>query len=105
MEALLRKAHELRTRVIIPAGVLAQVYCGAASQAPIHRLLHRTGTEVPPLDRVLAEGVGRLCKRSGTNDVVDASVVLAAREVGAAVVTSDPGDLRRLDPMLSIETV
>lgn len=105
MEALLRKAHLARGRILVPAGVLAQVWSGDASQAPLHRLLKRSTTEVPVLDRLLAEAVGRLCKRSGTRDVVDASVVIAARQAGAAVVTSDPDDLKRLDPALPIEAV
>ena len=57
------------------------------------------------LDRVLAQAVGRLCRRRGTTDVVDASVVIAARLALAVVVTSDPGDLRRLDPSLPIEAI
>src|ERR1051326_8533278 len=100
MEALLRKAHQAHGRVLVPAGALAQVWSGDASQAPLHRLLKRTTTEVPALDRVLAEGVGRLCKRVGTTDVVDASVVIIGRQAGAVVLTSDPDDLRKLDPAL-----
>lgn len=105
MEALLRKAHQVRAKVIIPAGVLAQVWSGDASQAPLHRLLRRSSTDVPALDRVLAEAVGRLCRRSGTTDVVDASVVIAARRASAIVVTSDPADLRSLDPALAIAAI
>jgi hypothetical protein len=78
---------------------------GDARQAPIHRLLKRPTTEVPALDRVLAEATGRLCKRSGTTDVVDASVVMVARQARAVVVTSDPDDLGRLDPSLPIEAI
>ena len=43
-----------------------------------------------------------LCGRSGTADVVDASVALLARRLRAVVVTSDPDDLRRLDPLVNL---
>lgn len=45
---------------------------------------------------------GVLCGVRGTSDVVDASVALCARERAHAVVTSDPGDLRALDPGLRL---
>jgi hypothetical protein len=105
MEALLRKAHQAKGRVVIPAGALAQVWSGDATQAPLHRLLKRSTTEVPALDRLLAEAVGRLCRRMGTRDVVDASVVIAARQANAVVVTSDPKDLSLLDPTLRVEHI
>jgi hypothetical protein len=65
-------------------------------------LLRGPTTEVPPLDRVLAEAAGVLCARAGTTDVVDASVVLAARRERAPVVTGDVDDLHQLDPSLRI---
>ncbi|MBX3273335.1 MAG: hypothetical protein KF729_23935 [Sandaracinaceae bacterium] len=39
---------------------------------------------------------------SGTTDVVDAHVAILGRSLGALVATSDPDDLRRLDPELRI---
>ena len=41
----------------------------------------------------------------GATDVIDASVVLCARERGCVVMTSDPDDILRLDPDLEIERV
>ena len=35
---------------------------------------------------------------SGTSDVIDASVVIVARQYGDRIVTSDDKDLNRLDP-------
>ena len=49
-----------------------------------------------------ARQAGQLCGVTGTSDVIDASVVLCAREHGHTVVTSDPDDLRRLDPKLDL---
>jgi hypothetical protein len=45
-----------------------------------------------------ATNVGRLLAASGTSDITDAHVVICARRSGQRVVTSDPGDLRALDP-------
>jgi hypothetical protein len=52
-----------------------------------------------------AAGVGRLLAASGTADVVDAHVVLCARRTGQAVLTTDPDDLRHLDPSLTLVTL
>ena len=41
---------------------------------------------------------------AGTADVVDVSVALLARRVGGVVVTSDPDDLRAVDPGLDLVT-
>ncbi|MBK6580256.1 MAG: hypothetical protein IPG17_29640 [Sandaracinaceae bacterium] len=54
--------------------------------------------EVQPLDLEEAMATGILCGDRNVNDVVDASVVLLARRCGACIVTSDPDDLRRIDP-------
>jgi len=49
--------------------------------------------------------IGQLCGRSGTADVIDASVVVAAWTNGRVVVTSDPDDIRRLDASLTVVSV
>jgi predicted nucleic acid-binding protein len=105
MEALLRRAREVEATVLIPSGVLAQVFTGEARQVPLQHLLRRFGVGVPPLDRLLAEAVGRLLRRTRTTDVVDASVAVIARQAGAVVVTSDADDLRVLDASLPLEQV
>jgi predicted nucleic acid-binding protein len=43
-----------------------------------------------------------LLAASGTSDIVDAHVVICARRTGQHVVTSDPGDLRLLDPAVRL---
>ena len=58
--------------------------------------------DVRPLDRVDAVGVGRLLAASSTADIADAHVVICARRAGQRVVTSDPSDLRRLDPGIEL---
>src|ERR1700678_976924 len=39
---------------------------------------------------------------SGTSDLADAHLVIRARRADQPVVTSDPGDLRQLDPTLRL---
>lgn len=105
MRALLREALKSQVRLVVPAGALGQVWRGSARQAPLRALLNGPTTTVPPLDQALAEAAGTLCGRTGTSDVIDASVVLVARRERAAVVTSDSDDLQRLDPMLRLERI
>jgi hypothetical protein len=40
-----------------------------------------------------------------TTDVIDASVVITAREHASAIVTSDIDDLRKLDPHARLERI
>ena len=69
--------------------------------APRPGLIQPT-TDVIDLGRVDATNVGRLLAASGTSDIVDAHVVICARRTGQQVVTSDPGDLRLLDPAVRL---
>lgn len=103
--ALLARAQETSARVTIPATALAQAVREPARQARLSRLVRQPAADVVALDRVDATGVGRLLAASGTADVVDAHVVLCARRTGQAVATSDPDDLRRLDPTLTLVIV
>lgn len=78
---------------IVPAPVVAQV-SRSPRQAQLRRLLR--GCEVVALDESTAHAVGRLLGRSGTADIVDATVVTIAVAQEAEVVTSDPDDLSHL---------
>lgn len=102
---LLARAHEASQPVIIPGSVLAQAIRDPARQARLARLLRQPQTLVVPLDRVDATHVGRLLAASGTNDIADAHVVVCAHRSQTRVVTSDPGDLRQLDPTLDLVAV
>jgi len=62
------------------------------------RLIRQPTTDVVALDRLDATDVGRLLAASGTSDITDAHVVICARRRDEHVVTSDPDDLRLLDP-------
>lgn len=105
MRALCREALRTGTKLVIPAGVLGQVWRDSARQVPLRALLTGETTSIPVLDQVMAQAAGILCGRSGTTDVIDATVALTARLEHAVVVTSDVDDIRRLDPTLAIERI
>jgi hypothetical protein len=99
---LLARAAETRARVTVPASALAQAVRRPERQVRLARLVRQPTTDVVSLDRVDATNVGRLLAASGTADIVDAHVVVCARRAHQRVVTSDPDDLRRLDPTLAV---
>ncbi len=102
---LLARASETRARVTIPASALAQAIRRPERQVRLARLIRQPTTDLIDLDRVDATNVGRLLAASGTADIVDAHVVVCARRARQRVVTSDPDDLRQLDPTLEIVPV
>ena len=102
---LLARAGETGARVTVPATALAQATRQPQRQARLARLVRQLTTDVVPLDRVDATNVGRLLSASATADIVDAHVVICARRAGQQVVTSDPDDLRRLDPRIGLVIV
>ena len=99
---LLARARETGADVTVPATALAQVLRSPARQVRLARLIRQPTTDVVPLGRVDATNVGRLLAASGTADIVDAHVVICARRAGQQVATSDPDDLRALDPTLRV---
>lgn len=102
---LLARAAQTRARVTVPAGALAQSVRDPERQVRLSRLLKQPTTDVIPLDRVDATRVGRLLAASRTADVVDAHVVLCAKRARQVVVTTDPADLRKLDPEIELVTL
>lgn len=100
--ALLRMAMDIDGRVVVPATILAQVIRNPAKQVRLWRMLQHDKTDVVPLDALHAQSVGLLLAKSGTSDIADAHVVICAQRAGHAVITSDPLDLRRLDPALRV---
>jgi hypothetical protein len=105
IEILLIEEQTKGGRVFVPAGVVAQVWRNGRFQARVARLLRGRATEVVPFDEEAARAVGYMLGRAGTTDVVDASVVWCAHERGSPVLTSDPDDLRRLDPKVDLVAV
>jgi hypothetical protein len=102
---LLARAAEARARVTVPATALAQAIRRPDRQVRLARLIRQPITDVVVLDRVDATHVGRLLAASSTADITDAHVVVCARRAEQRVVTSDPDDLRRLDPGLDVVAI
>lgn len=102
---LLARAEQTGAPVIVPGTALAQAIRHPPRQARLARLLRQPRTHVAPLGRVDATDVGRLLAASRSTDIADAHVVICARRSGTGVVTSDPDDLRRLDPELSLTVI
>lgn len=99
---LLARARETGARVTVPATALAQAIRRPERQVRLARLVRQPATDVAELDRLDATNVGRLLAASGTSDIADAHVVICARRAGQHIVTSDPGDLRLLDPAIPL---
>lgn len=100
--AVIEAARQEGRFVVVPAGVVGQVWRGGGRQARLARLLNARGVVVEPLTDTGARAAGVLCGKTGTRDVVDASVVLAARHHRATVVSSDRVDLQVLDPTIHL---
>lgn len=95
---LLARAAQVSAHVTVPATALAQAVRRPERQVRLARLVRQPTTDVVALDRVDATSIGRLLAASGTSDITDAHVVICARRSEEGIVTSDPDDLRRLDP-------
>ena len=96
--SLVARARERGERLCVPAGVVGQVWRDGRRQTNLARLLGSDSCDVVALDDHGARAAGQLLGVSGGNDVVDATVVLCARSRNHRIATSDPDDLRRLDP-------
>ena len=103
--ALLARATELGMRATIPATALAQAIRNPARQTRISRLARQSSTDLIALNGPDATAVGLLLAETATADIVDAHVVICAQRTGQVVVTSDPGDIRRIDPKLRLVAV
>jgi len=100
--ALLERALTQRLKIRVPSGVVGQAWRDGRVQVTLARFLRIGEVEIVPLDEQLARSCGELCGASDTADIIDASVVILARERRDHIVTSDPHDLRRLDPTCPI---
>ncbi|GAA1950259.1 type II toxin-antitoxin system VapC family toxin [Kitasatospora viridis] len=93
----------------VPAVVVSQAWRDGRRQVRLGHIL--SSCRIEPVRLEIAKAAGTLCGKSGTSDVVDATVVAMAALLGATIWTSDPGDIRRLadaadvKPGLVIRTV
>lgn len=75
------------------AGVLGQVWRGGPRQARLSQALG--GIDVRALDEALGRAAGQLLANASLSDVIDAAVVLLAKD-GDEIVTVDREDLEQL---------
>lgn len=90
----LKSAHLLGHVPLTHGGVIGQAWRG---HGPRQALLVKAlaAIDVRPLDDALGRAAGELLAAAGGRDVIDAALVLLARD-GDHIVTSDPDDLEGL---------
>ena len=88
--ALHRRLLEHATRPTVPTTVVAQAWRGGP-QAQLSRFL--AGCDIRAFTEAQARDTGRLLALNSSSDIVDASVVMVARERGDVVLAGDPDDL------------
>lgn len=91
--SLHRELLEQEMKPRLPAVVLGQAWRGGP-QARLSRLVR--GCLIEPFTEQQARAAGVALAASGSSDLVDAAVVIAAISRDDLVVTSDPDDLRRI---------
>ena len=99
MQARLDEALRRGGTVCVPVGAIAQAW-RSPRQVRLARLLKSRDIDIAVMTPNIARTVGLMCARTGHDDVIDVHVAMCARERGHAVVTSDPGDIARIDPEL-----
>jgi hypothetical protein len=105
MIALLQRALAQGRAFRVPARVVGQAWRDGRLQVTLARFLRSEEVEIVPLDEHLARACGELCSAANLADAIEASVVILARERRDPIVTSNPNDLRRLDPGAQIIAV
>lgn len=78
---------------LVPSPVVAQV-SRSSQQVQLRRFLARCA--VVPVGESEAHEPGRLLGKTGTTDIVDATVVTIAFRQKAMILTIDPDDIKRL---------
>jgi hypothetical protein len=101
MQARLDETLRRGGTVCVPVGTIAQAW-RSSRQVRLARLLKSRDIDIAIMTPNVARSVGLMCARAGHDDVIDVHVVLCARERSHAVVTSDPGDVLRIDPALPV---
>jgi hypothetical protein len=106
VQEIVRVARARNASLVVPTAALAQVVRPGGRQADLRRFLADSYLRFAGLDYHAALRIGALLGEAGANDVVDAAFVVCARDLGLApVITSDPADLRKLDPALPLVVI
>ena len=101
MQARLNEVVRRGGTVCVPVGAIAQAW-RSPRQARLARLLRSLDIDIALMTQNAARSVGLMCARCGHDDVIDVHVALCARERHHVIVTSDPGDMSRIDPALPV---
>jgi predicted nucleic acid-binding protein len=89
--------------LVVSAGSIAEVWHGTSRQTPLVFLLRRPGILIEEITVPVAKAIGAfLGQQRDGDDIVDAHVVMLAHRYQLPVITTDPGDLRALDPKLPL---
>jgi hypothetical protein len=91
--AQLRVLQQQGTPLRASTAVVGQVWRDGRKQANLARVLAGVGIE--PLSKDDGKRMGELLAQAGSSDVVDAHVALMAAPADL-ILTSDPGDIRKL---------
>ncbi len=91
--ALVKRAAERGEQLHTTHPVLAQVWRDPARQANLSRALRCF--DVHALDESVS--VGRRPAATGTSDVADAHLAVVAEQLGTFIVTTDHGDMSKLN--------
>jgi len=91
--AQLRVLQQQGTPIRVSSAVVGQVWRDGRTQANLARVLAGVGIEA--LGRDDGKRIGELLALSGSTDIVDAHVALITAHADL-VLTSDPGDIRKL---------
>ena len=92
---VLALVRRMQAEGVVPAtndAALAQAWREPAKQAPMAMLVRAVDVHPFGDPRV----IGQRCARTGTSDVVDASLAVLADQLGLKVLTTDASDMRRL---------
>ena len=92
---VLARIRQMHADGVIPAtndAALAQAWREPARQVPLAMLVKSIKVHPFGDPRV----IGQRCARTGTSDVVDASLAVLADQLGVKVLTTDAADMRRL---------
>ena len=96
---MLKMAFQDGDAVLVPAGVIGQVWRDSSRQVVLARESKRC--DEVPLDGPMARVAGQLCGWVGSSDVIDSSVAIVASSAEGPdnetlVLTSDTADMRNL---------
>jgi hypothetical protein len=92
-------------RLVLSAGSIAEAWRASPRQTPLVLLLllRRQHLVVEEITVPIAKAIGAfLGTVANGDDIVDAHVVMLARRHAMPVITTDPDDLRALDPKAAV---